>query len=249
MSKQLKLTILLVEDDKSVAAVVAYNLQKGGYTVHVLHDGEGAVEWAKSFKPDLILLDWVLPGKSGMEICAELRAFHLTANTPIIMLSAKDQDFDKVAGLEEGADDYIVKPFSPVELMSRVKAILRRIRPAFAQNILSFYDIEMNLSSYSVTRGERNVKLAPIEFKILQIMLEQPEVVLGRSVLIEKIWGADIKVDPRTVDVHITRLRKALLNASADDIDVIKTVRLAGYKLQLPKKGALLLNQVRASDD
>lgn len=236
MTKNLKLTILIVEDEKTIATVIAYNLQKEGYVVHIISDGIEAAIWAKNSPPDLILLDWVLPSKTGVEICNELRQDPKTANIPIIMISAKSQDFDKVEGLSYGADDYITKPFSPIELIARVKAVLRRIRPAFSEKLLKFHDVVMDLNTYNVSRNDKDVKLAPIEFQILQIMMEQPEVVLSRQALIEKIWGMDIEVDQRTVDVHITRLRKALMTASADDVDIIKTVRLVGYKLQLPRK-------------
>ncbi|AEI89122.1 MAG: Phosphate regulon transcriptional regulatory protein PhoB [Candidatus Midichloria mitochondrii] len=236
MNKNLKLTILIVEDEKTIATVIAYNLQKEGYAVHIISDGAEAAMWAKNSPPDLILLDWVLPSKTGVEVCNELRQDPKTSNVPIIMISAKSQDFDKVEGLSYGADDYITKPFSPIELIARVKAVLRRIRPAFAEKSLKFHDIIMDLNTYNVSRNGKDVKLAPIEFQILQIMMEQPEIVLSRQALIEKIWGIDIDVDQRTVDVHITRLRKALMSASVDDVDIIKTVRLVGYKLQLPRK-------------
>ena len=236
MNKNVKLTVLVVEDEKTIATVVAYNLQKEGYAVHTMGDGAEAEEWAKNSPPDLILLDWILPSKNGVEICAALRKDHRTANVPIIMISAKSQDFEKVTCLEYGADDYITKPFSPVELIARVKAVLRRIRPALAEKSLKFHDVVMNLNTYGVYRGNKEVKLAPIEFQILQIMMEQPEIVSSRQALIEKIWGNEIEVDQRTVDVHITRLRKALMSASTDDVDIIKTVRLVGYKLQMPRK-------------
>jgi len=240
MVKNLKLTILVVEDERAMATVIAYNLQKDGYFVHIIGDGAEAVEWAKNSPPDLILLDWILPSKNGAEVCDELRQDPRTANIPIIMVSAKSQDFDKVEGLNCGADDYITKPFSPMELNARVGAVLRRIRPAFTERLLKFHDIAMNLNTYEVSRNGDEVKLAPIEFQVLQIMMEQPEVVSSRQTLIEKIWGIDIDVDQRTVDVHITRLRKALMGASADGVDIIKTVRLVGYKLQLPKRARTL---------
>lgn len=235
MNKSLKLTILIVEDEKSIATVIAYNLQKEGFSVHMIHDGEEALKWIRSSKPDLVLLDWMLPSKSGSEICNELRNDPETSNIPIIMISAKDQDFDKVTGLELGADDYITKPFSPVELIARVKAVIRRIRPAFSEKSMTFHDVLMNLNTHTVSRNGQDVRLAPIEFQILQIMMEQKDMVISRKLLIDKIWESE-DVDPRTVDVHITRLRKALLNASVDDVDIIKTVRLKGYKLHMPKK-------------
>ncbi len=232
-NKQLKPNVLLVEDDKSVANVISYNLQKQGYNVIVVHDGEKALITAKNEKPDLILLDWMLPLKSGIEVCTILRSYPECSHTPIIMISAKDDDLDKVTGLDRGADDYMTKPFSPFELAARMRAVLRRIRPAFSDKMLKFSDIEMDLSSHCVMRGSKEVKLAPIEFQILQMLMEKPERVLSRNSLISKIWGTEIEVDTRTVDVHITRLRKALLEASNNNKEIIKTVRLAGYKLTL----------------
>lgn len=234
MNKNLRLSILIVEDEKSFATVIAYNLQKEGYNVNIINDGEEALQWVYSSKPDLILLDWVLPSKHGIEVCRALRANPDTANIPIIMISARDQDLDKVAGLDRGADDYLTKPFSPIELIARIKAVLRRIRPAIAEKTLQFNDIVIDLNTYSVTCNSIEVKLAPIEFQILQILMENPGNVFSRNELIEKIWGIEVVVDPRTVDVHMTRLRKALFKACGKEC--IKTVRLVGYKLQPPDK-------------
>lgn len=231
-NKTLKPLVLLVEDDHSIANVISYNLQKEGYKVTVVTDGEAAIAVAQEETPDVILLDWMLPRKSGIEVCMALRSIENTANIPIIMISTKDDDLDKVTGLERGADDYITKPFSPIELAARMRAVLRRIRPAFADKKLRFEDIEMDLSSYTVMRAGSQIRLAPIEFQILQALMENPKRVLSREVLIARIWTANASVDQRTVDVHITRLRKALINASPDKIDMIQTIRLAGYKLQ-----------------
>ncbi len=231
MSKALKPKVLVVEDDKSIATVISYNLQKEGYNVSFVADGAEGIEAAKAEKPDIILLDWMLPSISGIDVCLALRNNQETANIPIIMISAKDDDLDKVTGLERGADDYMTKPFAPIELLARMRAVLRRIRPAFADKTLRFQDVEMDLSSYIVTRAGNDVKLAPIEFQILQTLMENPNRVLSRDNLINRIWGVDIEVDARTVDVHITRLRKSLMYASPNNIDLIKTVRLAGYKL------------------
>lgn len=231
MSKALKPRVLIVEDDKAIATVMCYNLRKEGYEVTLVTDGEDGVETAKLEKPDIILLDWMLPSKSGVDICLTLRKFEETANIPIIMISAKDDDLDKVTGLERGADDYITKPFAPVELLARMRAVLRRIRPAIADKKMVFDDLEMDLSSCNVKRSNVDIKLAPIEFQILQTLMENPNRVLSRDSLINRVWGPDVEVDARTVDVHITRLRKALLKASSDGIDIIKTIRLAGYKI------------------
>lgn len=230
-NKSLKPTILLVEDDHSISSVIRYNLAKDGYQVIVADNGENGFELAISHQPDLIILDWMLPRSSGLEVCVMLRENEVTENIPIIMISARNQDLDKVTGLERGADDYITKPFSPLELMARIRAIFRRIRPAFTNKKLEFLDIVIDLSSYQTRRGDVEVKLAPIEFQILQSLMEEPGRVLSREELIKQVWETNVHVDNRTVDVHITRLRQALLKASNDSVDVIKTVRLVGYKL------------------
>ncbi len=236
MSKVLKPSILVVEDEESIATVIKYNLQKEGYQVQITADGEEAVYLAKNSKPDIILLDWLLPSIQGIEVCRVMRETPETSNIPIIMISAKGEEFDRISGLERGADDYIVKPFSPAELIARIKAIFRRLRPAFSNKVIEFEDIAMDLMTHSVTRKGYEVKLAPIEFQILQILMEHPNRVLSREALIDKIWGVDIYVGSRTVDVHVTRLRKALIKASPDGEDLIKTIRLAGYCLRSSAK-------------
>lgn len=229
--RSLKMSILLVEDDQSMSNVINYNLAKEGYKVFVAADGKEGFEMAQCYKPDLIILDWMLPKQSGLDVCMSLRENVGTANIPVVMISSRDDDLDKVTGLERGADDYITKPFAPIELIARIRAILRRIRPAYASKKLRFSDVEMDLSSHSVKRNDTLIKLAPIEFQIFQILLENPNIVLSREELISKVWGPDVAVDARTVDVHMTRLRKALMAASPDGVDIIKTVRLVGYKL------------------
>jgi len=236
MSKILKPSILVVDDEESISAVIKYNLQKEGYRVQTVADGDEALSIAQSSKPDLILLDWMLPSVPGVEICRKLREQPETANIPIIMISAKTEEFDRITGLDKGADDYIIKPFSPAELVARIKAILRRMRPAFSSKVLSFDDMEMDLLSHSVHRTGGEVKLAPLEFQILQILMEHPNRVLSREALIDKIWGSETYVGSRTVDVHITRLRKALLKQSVTGEDIIKTVRLAGYTLRTQRR-------------
>lgn len=236
MLKVLKPSVLVVDDEESISTVIKYNLQKEGYRVQTASDGEEALAIAQSNKPDLVLLDWMLPSMSGVEICRKLRENPDTANIPIIMVSAKAEEFDRITGLDKGADDYVIKPFSPAELIARIKAILRRMRPAFSNKVLVFDDIEMDLLSHSVARGGGDVKLAPLEFQILQILMEHPNRVLSREALIDKIWGADAYVGARTVDVHITRLRKSLLRQSLTGEDVIKTIRLAGYTLRTQRK-------------
>lgn len=231
--------ILLVEDDKSIATLVEYNLSKIGYRVIVLATGENAVKITRERKPDVILLDWVLPDVPGTEICSQLRQDSETSNIPIIMISAKTDDIDKVHGLERGADDYLIKPFSSIELAARIKAVLRRIRKSFSEKKLNFADIEMDLRSYTVTRGNNIVKLAPIEFQLLQILMENPNIVCSRPHLINKIWGGTTNVDERTVDVHITRLRRSLVDNSETGEDLIATVRMVGYKLVESKQARI----------
>ena len=227
--------VLVIEDDEAIATVIKYNLEKEGYKVVTMSDGNEALDHAKTFKPDLVILDWLLPAaKAGIEICKELRDNPETSGIPIIMVSVKDENLDKVVGLEYGADDYIIKPFSPMEFLARVKAVLRRIRPVFTSQTLTFHDILMDLAGYEVRRTGKSVQLSPIEFKILQLLIESPNRVLSRENLIDKIWGNGVDISERTIDVHITRLRKALLDASPDGFDVIKTVRLAGNKLEAP---------------
>lgn len=232
MAKKLTPSILVVEDEESIASIIKYNLKKAGYLVMSTNDGAEAIDIAKQHKPDLILLDWMLPGLSGIEVCRVIRGSEEIGNVPIIMISARSEEMDKIMGLERGADDYISKPFSPNELIARIKAILRRMRPAFSSKVIAFEDIQLNLSRHVLIRNEKEVSLSPIEFKILQILIENPSRVLSREYLIDKIWGTDIYVGSRTVDVHITRLRKALLSASSDGIDLLRTVRLGGYSLK-----------------
>jgi len=227
--KTLKPSILVVEDEASISTVIKYNLERLGYKVHILEDGQQVLEYTLQKNPDLILLDWMLPTITGVEICELLRHNDITANIPIIMISARGEEYDKIEGLNKGADDYIVKPFSPVELMARVKAVLRRIRPAFSDKVLVFDDIQMDLLNHSVTRDGGEVNVSPIEFQLLQVMMEQPNVTQSRAVLIEKIWGAQSTINFRTIDVHVTRLRHALLRKSTTGEDVIKSVRNTGY--------------------
>lgn len=229
-------SILVVEDEEAIASVIKYNLKREGFNVESVDNGDHALNFARSNRPDLIILDWMLPSISGIEVCKSLRSSADTANIPIIMLSAKSEELDKITGLEHGADDYITKPFSPVELIARIKAVLRRIRPAFSGKILQFEDINMDLGRHAVIRNGHDLKLSPIEFKILQVLMENPGRVFSREALMDKIWGTEIYVGSRTIDVHITRLRKVLLDASLDEFDVIKTVRLAGYSLVAPKR-------------
>lgn len=224
-----KIKIMIVEDDISIAKTIEYNLLKEGYDVYIVNDSDGIIDYIKVILPDIILIDWMLPGMQGTTICSLLRGDKATANIPIIMISSKQEELDKVVGLEHGADDYITKPISPIELLARIKAILRRIRPAFVEQKLTYLDIEIDLNSCVVTRNGHSMKLSPIEYQLLQLFMSYPKKVFSRLALIERVWGHDADVDERTIDVHITRLRKHLMMYGTD---VIKTVRMMGYRLE-----------------
>ena len=225
--------ILIVEDDPSLVELLKYNLETEGFDVSVARDGEGGLEAIHTQDPDLVVLDWMLPNMSGIEICRQMRQRTATRSTPVIMLTAKGEETDRIRGLETGADDYIVKPFSPAELTARIKAVLRRAHPEQAGNELRYEDIFMDLETHRVTRNERAVKLGPTEFRLLKTFLEKPGRVFSREQLLDKVWGRDIYVELRTVDVHIRRLRKALNGQGGSDL--IRTVRSAGYSLDAEK--------------
>lgn len=221
--------ILIVEDEKDIRDLIIYSLEGKGYQTISADDGEKAIKMLKENKPDLVILDWMLPSVSGLEICRSIRRDINTKNIPIIMLTAKITEEDKVLGLDSGADDYITKPFSTAELSSRVKAILRRIERNNNKK-LKYADIEMDLVAHKIIRNGRKIKLGPKEFKLLKNFLEQPQRVFSRDQLLDKIWGENIYVEPRTVDVHIRRLRKAI--TANNEINIIRTVRDAGYSLE-----------------
>lgn len=221
--------ILIVEDEPPQAELLKYNLEKAGYQTLVATEGDEALRVIEEEMPDLILLDWMLPEVSGIEICRRLRQNPATKSLPIIMLTARGEEGDRVLGLDVGADDYIVKPYSPKEMISRVNAILRRVNAHQSTDLLRFGDLEMNLASHKVSRNGRSIHLGPKEFKLLNILLEKPTKVFSRETLLNRAWGKDIYVEDRTVDVHIGRLRKAL-NKDADK-DLIRTVRGVGYSL------------------
>jgi two-component system, OmpR family, phosphate regulon response regulator PhoB len=221
--------ILLVEDDRSLAELLSWNLEREEYEVEHTADGEEALLLARENPPDLVLLDWMIEGLSGIEVCRRLRRIPDTANVPIIMLTARGEEEDRVRGLETGADDYVTKPFSPRELVARVGAVLRRVRPALAGEQLSYSDIEMDTVSHKVRRAGMSVPLGPTEFRLLKHFLEHPGRVFSRERLLDSVWGRDSDIEPRTVDVHIRRLRKAINVGNC--ADVIRTVRSAGYAL------------------
>jgi two-component system phosphate regulon response regulator PhoB len=221
--------ILLVEDDRSLVELLTWNLEREDFEVEHTADGEEALLLARENPPDLVLLDWMIEGLSGIEVCRRLRRIPDTANVPIIMLTARGEEEDRVRGLETGADDYVTKPFSPRELVARVQAVLRRVRPALAGEQLSYSDIEMDTVSHKVRRSGVNVPLGPTEFRLLKHFLEHPGRVFSRERLLDSVWGRDSDIEPRTVDVHIRRLRKAI--NVGECADVIRTVRSAGYAL------------------
>jgi len=224
-----KPTILLVEDEPAQRAVLAYNLKSEGFEVIEAEDGEEALVMAQESVPDLVLLDWMLPHVSGLEVCRRLKSGKATRALPVIMLSARSEELDKVRGLETGADDYMVKPYSVAELMARVRKELRRTRPASVGEELVFDDIVLDAGSHRVSRAQNEIKLGPTEFRLLAAFLENQGRVLSREQLLDRVWGRDIYVDTRTVDVHIGRLRKALMQHGGDD--PLRTVRGAGYAL------------------
>lgn len=223
--------VLVVEDDEAIAAMLKYNLKSEGFIVEHTEDGGEAIIMVEDTSPDLILLDWMLPNLSGIEICRRLRANEKTRNIPVIMVTARGEESDKLMGLDYGADDYITKPFSPAELVARCRAVLRRVRPAFSDESLTFADINMDLSTHRVTRAGVDVQMGPTEFKLLRHFMENPKRVFSREQLLDSIWGNNIYVELRTVDVHIRRLRKAL-DVHGGMPDLVRTVRSAGYALE-----------------
>lgn len=225
----MKPLILIVEDEAALATMLRYNLEKEGYRVCEAGDGEEALTLVAERKPDLVVLDWMLPSLSGIEVCRQLRRKPATRELPIIMLTARGEEGDKIRGLNTGADDYMTKPFSLPELMARIRAMLRRVQPVPQKGMLQYGDIAMDLAAHRVTRGERPVHLGPTEFRLLQFFMQHPGNVFSREELLNAVWGPDIYVEPRTVDVHIRRLRKAL--NGDNDADIIRTVRAAGYAL------------------
>ena len=221
--------ILIVEDEPPLVEVIKYNFESAGFRTTIASDGNEALFQAEELLPELIILDWMLPERSGIEVCRELRKRKNTKATPIIMLTARSEEIDKVKGLENGADDYVVKPFSPKELIARSKALLRRTKPGFVENKLYYADLEMDLEAHRVFRSGNTIHLGPTEYRLLNVLLERPTRVYSREQLLDRVWGHDIYVEERTVDVHIRRLRKAL-NGN-DGKNLIRTVRGGGYSL------------------
>jgi two-component system phosphate regulon response regulator PhoB len=224
-----KPTLLLVEDDRALADLLMWHFDREGYDIVRTADGDEALILAEERTPDLVILDWMIEGVSGIEVCRRLRRRASTAHVPIIMLTARGEESDRIRGLETGADDYVTKPFSPRELIARVGAVLRRMRPALAGEQLSYSDIEMDVQAHRVRRSGKPVQLGPTEFRLLRHFMEHPGRVFSRERLLDAVWPHDPDIDARTVDVHIRRLRKAINEGGHPDL--IRTVRSAGYSL------------------
>ncbi|MDA0916488.1 MAG: response regulator [Proteobacteria bacterium] len=232
----MKTNILIADDEPNQLELMSFNLESSGFSTIKARNGKDALQLIEDHSPDLVILDWMMPYISGIDLCRTLRSRSETKLLPIIILSARSEDSDKSLGLDTGADDYISKPFSPKELISRVNALLRRSRPALVNEILEHQGLKLSLSEMSVYVNNKNVKLGPKEFKLLTLLMERPGHVFSRSKLLDLVWGHGVYVEERTVDVHMSRLRKALKTASEDNLDPIRTVRDGGY--------GLLTNQV-----
>ncbi|MGZ8281710.1 MAG: phosphate regulon transcriptional regulator PhoB [Allosphingosinicella sp.] len=225
----MKPRLLLVEDDPGLVELLKWHLERAAFDVSQTPDGEEALMLAKEAPPDVILLDWMIEGVSGIEVCRRLRRTPGTAGVPIIMITGRDEESDRICGLETGADDYVTKPFSPRELVARIGAVMRRSRPEMASEELRFADLEMDLGRHRVRRSGRNVPLGPTEFRLLRQLMENPRRVFSRERLLDLVWGRDKEIEVRTVDVHVRRLRQAL--ATQGKPQLIRTVRQAGYAL------------------
>ncbi|MDP3491635.1 MAG: phosphate regulon transcriptional regulator PhoB [Hyphomonadaceae bacterium] len=220
---------LIVEDEPALVELLKYNLVKEGYEVAIATDGEEALLTIEERQPDIVLLDWMLPKLAGIEVARRLRSKATTRNLPIIMLTARAEETDRIRGLDVGADDYMTKPFSMSELTARIRAVMRRIRPALAEDVVVVGDISIDRAAHRVTRNEVEIHLGPTEFRLLDYFIQHPGRVFSREQLLDAVWGSDVYVETRTVDVHIGRLRKALSKAGGED--PIRTVRSAGYAL------------------
>ena len=221
--------VLVVEDEPALATMLRYNLEKQGFRVEEAGDGQEALTRIAEATPDLVLLDWMLPTLSGIEVCRQLRRKPDTRDLPIIMVTARADDQDAVRGLNTGADDYVTKPFAMDALVARIRALLRRAGAVPTKGTLSFHDITMDLEVHRVSRNGRPVHLGPTEFRLLEFFLQHPRRVFTREELLDAVWGKDIHVEPRTVDVHIRRLRKSI--NGENELDIVRTVRAAGYAL------------------
>jgi two-component system phosphate regulon response regulator PhoB len=224
-------SILVVEDDRALCDLLTWNLSAEGYDVRSTADGEEALVMVREQAPDAIILDWMIEQVPGIEVCRQLRKDKETARIPIVMLTARGEEEDRIRGLKTGADDYVTKPFSPRELMARIEALLRRSRPSLAGDVLTFGDIELDATSHRVRRGGEPLHLGPTEFRLLRYFMERPNRVVSRQQILDGVWGMDSDIDERTVDVHIRRLRKAIIRNN--EVDPIRTVRAAGYAMDV----------------
>lgn len=225
----MKPSILIVEDDAAIVTLLSYNLEAAGFRPIVARDGAEGLLKVEEEAPDLVILDWMLPLVSGVEVCRRLRRAPATRDLPVIVLTARGEEADKLQGLDSGADDFITKPFSPAELVARVRALMRRAHPNREDDLLRYADLEVDLAAHRVRRGGKEVHLGPTEFRLLRYFMQRPGRVFSREQLLDAVWGRDIYVEQRTVDVHIRRLRHALNDD--DRADLIRTVRAAGYAL------------------
>ena len=223
--------VLVVEDEASLATMLRYNLEKQGFRVEEAVDGQEALLRLTEATPDIVLLDWMLPGLSGLEVCRQIRRRPATRDIPVIMVTARIEEQDTVRGLNTGADDYVTKPFNMEALLARMRALLRRANPVSTRGRLSFHDITLDLSTHRAYRSSRPLTLGPTEYRLLEFLMQHPRRVFSREELLNAVWGADIHVEPRTVDVHIRRLRKAI-NGDGE-LDLVRTVRTAGYALDV----------------
>jgi two-component system phosphate regulon response regulator PhoB len=223
--------VVLVEDEKSIATLIKYNLEKEGFKVYCSETGEDALKIIKEKIPDLVILDWMLPDTSGIDICRQIKVDKKLKNIPVLILTAKGEPDDKIKGLEVGADDYVTKPFNNKELLLRIKSLIKRSKPLLLEEIATFKDLKIDRITKKVFRDNKEIKLGPIEFKLLDFFIKSPQRVYSREQLLNNVWGENINVESRTVDVHIRRLRKAI---NLDNkIDLIRTVRSSGYSLDV----------------
>ena len=229
--------ILVVEDDDALGTLLRYNLEREGYAVALATDGEEALIQAEEPLPALVVLDWMLPRVSGIEVCRRLRQKPQSRNVPIIMLTARGEESDRIRGLDTGADDYVVKPFAVTELSARIRAVLRRLRPGLAEDVVVRGALILDRSAHRVSRDGEEIHLGPTEFRMLDFFMQNPGRVFSREQLLDSVWGSDVYVEARTVDVHIGRLRKALAKGKAG-FNPIRTVRSAGYALEVDRRSA-----------
>lgn len=221
--------VLIVEDEAPLVMMLRYNLEREGFTVEEAVDGEEALLRVAERQPDVMLLDWMLPRVSGLEVCRQIRRAPSTRTLPVIMLTARGEEGDRIRGLDSGADDYVVKPFSPSELVARLRAVIRRAQPGAAEDVLRYADVEMDLTAHRVSRAGKPIHLGPTEFRVLRHFLQHPRRVFSREQLLDRVWGPDAELEIRTIDVHIRRLRKALNSPGSSDL--LRTVRSFGYAL------------------